>query len=132
MNRFVMAATGALVLVACSHQSEAAPETSAPASAPHVVLYAEGEGTTAGAVTMKSESGGTIQKDVALPMGDPATGQPGVSSDLFKPGDDLYISVQNKQATGSVTCRIEVDGQKIDEATSSGPYKIATCVGKVP
>jgi hypothetical protein len=35
-------------------------------------------------------------------------------------------------AVGSVTCRIEVDGRVVDTATSSGAYKIATCVGLVP
>jgi hypothetical protein len=97
-----------------------------------VVFYAEGEGTKSAAVTMQSESGGTLQKDVALPMADEATGQPGVASDGFKHGAHLYLSLQNSEAAGSVTCRIEVDGKVVDEATSSGAYKIATCVGKVP
>lgn len=133
MKRFVMVAAGAFVLVACSHQSEAATQSGSPASAvPHVVFYAEGEGTKAGAMTLRSESGGTIQKDVALPLVDTSTGTAGLASDLFRSGDRLYISVQNKEPAGSVTCRIVVDGKKIDEATSSGPYKVVSCVGKVP
>jgi hypothetical protein len=81
---------------------------------------------------MRSESGGTIQKDVALPMGNPTTGELGLATQGFKRGAALYLSMQNMEAVGSVTCRIEVDGQVVDTATSSGAYKIATCVGTVP
>lgn len=101
-------------------------------STPHVVFFAEGEGTTSAAVTMRTETGGTIQKDVALPMGNVETGEPGVPSDRFKRGGHLYMSLQNSEAAGSVTCRIEVDGKVIDEATSSGAYKVVSCTGQVP
>lgn len=128
-----MAAAGALVLAACSHQSDAATQTPSPASAvPHVVFFAEGDGTKAGAVTFLTESGGTIQKDVALPLTDMSKGTPGLSSDKFKRGAPLSMVLQNKEAAGSVTCRIEVDGNKIDEATSTGAYALASCAGKVP
>jgi hypothetical protein len=100
--------------------------------APRVVFFAEGEGTKSASVTMRTESGGTIQKDVALPMMNTATGQPGLGSDQFRRGQSLYLSLQNSEDAGSVTCRIEVNGKVVDEATSSGAYKVATCVGKVP
>jgi hypothetical protein len=116
-----------LVLAGCSGGGEPA----APA-APHVVFYGEGAGTKSGAVTMRTESGGTIQLNVALPMRNTDTGEPGLGSDKFKPGDQLYVSLQNREAAGSVTCRIEVDGKVIDEATSSGGYKVVSCTGKVP
>lgn len=117
---------------ACS-TPEPAPQTPAPAPGnPHVVFYAEGEGTTTGAVTLVTEAGGTLQKDVHLPAGDETTGVPGIASDSFKRGAHLYISLQNKEAAGSVTCRIEVDGKIIDRATSEGAYKIAACRGQVP
>lgn len=134
MKRLALTAAGALVLVACTHQPEAATETPPPASGvPRVVVfYAEGDGTRAAAVTMRTESGGTIQKNVALPMGDAKTGKAGVESTLFKRGDQLYISVQNTGAAGSVTCRIEVDGKTVDEATSSGAGSIASCRGTMP
>lgn len=102
------------------------------AAATRVVFFAEGEGTTGASVTMRSESGGTIQLDVSLPMRNEDTGEPGLPSDRFKRGDFLYISAQNKEETGSITCRIEVNGKVVDEATSSGAYKIASCQGKVP
>lgn len=115
-----------LLLAGCGAGDKPAP------AAPHVVFFAEGAGTKAAAMTLQSESGGTIQKDVALPLTDTSKGTAGLSSDLFKRGDRLYISLQNKAAAGSVTCRIEVDGKKIDEATSSGAYKVVSCVGRVP
>jgi hypothetical protein len=96
------------------------------------VFYGEGAGTTGAALTMRSETGGVIQKDVALPIVNTATGETGLKSVLFKRGAFLYMSLQNKADTGSVTCRIVVDGEKIDEATSTGPYKVVTCQGKVP
>lgn len=134
LRNMMLTATVFFVAVACSsgNKPETAPKTQAPATAPHVVFYAEGQGTTAGSITLRTESGGTVQKDVALPMTDTATGTAGVSSFLFKRGAPLYISVANKAAAGSVTCRIEVDGKEIDKATSSGAYKVVTCVGKVP
>lgn len=134
LRNMMLTATVFFVAVACSsgNKPETAPKTQAPATAPHVVFYAEGQGTTAGSITLRTESGGTVQKDVALPMTDKATGAMGISSDLFKRGGALYLSLQNKEADGSVTCRIEVDGKVVDEATSSGGFKIATCVGKVP
>lgn len=96
------------------------------------MFYAEGTGTAAAAMTLRSESGGTIQKDIALPLTDTSTNTPGIASNQFKRGDQLYISLQNKAAAGSVTCRIEVDGKKVDEATSSGAYVVVSCVGVVP
>jgi len=122
-------ATIIFVATGCSSDKTAPPS---PAKPPHVVFYAEGDGTSTGAVTLRSESGGVLQKDVKLPMGDETTGTPGTASDQFKRGADLYISLQNKEAAGKVTCRIEVDGKVIDQATSEGPYKVAVCTGKVP
>lgn len=128
----------ALAVTGCSSDESPAssptpstPTTSAT-SRPRVVFYAEGTGSKSGSVTLRTESGGTIQKDVALPMGNPSTGEMGTESLAFKAGDFLYIALQNKESSGSVTCRIEVDGKKIDEATSTGAFKVATCQGRVP
>lgn len=130
----------ATIIFAAAACGGSAPESGSPApggsTPPHVVFYAEGKGTTSAAITLTSESGGTLQKDVKLPMADEATGAPGIASDSFKRGAPLYVQLQNKEVAGSVTCRIEVtvDGKKtvVDEATSSGAYKVVTCVGKVP
>lgn len=135
LHRFMMlTATVSLLVAGCSGEtSPSSPAVADPKpGSPRVVFFAEGSGTASGAVTMRSESGGTIQLDVALPMTNTQTGTAGLESTLFKRGAGLYISLQNSEAAGSVTCRIEVDGKVIDEATSSGGYKIASCVGKVP
>jgi len=44
-------------------------------------------------------------------------------------GDFMYISAQNQGETGSVTCKIKVDGVVVKQSTSSGAYVIATCSG---
>lgn len=129
MRQLTVAAAVLLVAACGGEEPASAPVAPAP---PRVVFYAEGNGTKSAGVTMKTESGGTIQKDVSLPMGNVETGEPGVPSEGFKSGDFLYLSLQNKEAAGSVTCRIKVGDKVIDEATSSGGYKIATCQGKMP
>ena len=42
-------------------------------------------------------------------------------------GQFLYVSAQNNGKIGSVTCEIWIENLKIETATSSGAYKIATC-----
>lgn len=139
MKTMAVIAIVGLAVTGCSSSNDdkttAAPVSStrtAPAGHAKVAFFAEGEGTKSGSITMRSESGGTIQKDVALPMGNPTTGEMGISSDSFKQGDFLYISLQNSEASGSVTCRIEVDGVKLDEETSSGGYKVVSCQATLP
>ncbi len=46
-------------------------------------------------------------------------------SDVLKPGS-AYVPAQNNGETGSV------DGDVVEEATSSGAFVIATCSGTVP
>jgi hypothetical protein len=138
MKTVAVIAIVGLALTGCSSSKDeptATPVSStstASGGSPKVSFFAEGEGTKSGSITMRSESGGTIQKDVALPMGNPTTGEMGISSDSFKHGDFLYISLQNSEASGSVTCRIEVDGVKLDEETSSGGYKVVSCQAQLP
>ena len=74
-------------------------------------------------VTAGTPGGGTSQRTGPLPI---------TGTFTFKAGDHVYVSVQNQQGAGSVTCRITVDGLKVSENTSSGGYAIATCQGKVP
>jgi hypothetical protein len=63
-----------------------------------VVFFAEGTGTKSAELTFRSESGGTLQKDAALPLHNPTTGEVGVASDKFRRGDSLYMSMQNSEA----------------------------------
>lgn len=122
----------AVVLAGCGGSPEAAPESPVSLKRPTVAFFAEGEGTKSADLTMRTETGGIVQNSIALPLADAASGVEGVTSDQFKHGDQLYLSLQNAEAFGSVTCRIEVDGKVVDKVTSSGGYKIATCVGQVP
>lgn len=95
----------------------------------HTVVYtveadaAYGSGRT-GTVTAESSDGGTTQRTGLLPITGTFT--------QFHTGDFVYVSVQNGQGQGSVTCRITVDGVVVSENTSSGGYTIATCQGTVP
>lgn len=112
--------------------SLAAPEGST-GPAPHVVIYnAEGggaRGIRSATYTLQTPSG-SEQADVDLPLRT-ADGT-GIHVAGFKTGDFLYLSIQNLDASGSVTCRISVDGYIVSENTSSGGYTIATCKGQVP
>lgn len=94
----------------------------------HTVVYtASADSVTgsgrSGMLTLETENGGTSQAVVDLPFSGTST--------TFHRGDFLYISVQNQQPAGSVTCRITVDGKVVSENTSDGGYTIATCQGKV-
>lgn len=103
-----------------------------PPPAKHTVsFFAEGTETKWAAVTMRTESGGTTQFKPDLPMTTKA-GEVGLTFDTYPSGSFLYFSMQNQEGYGSVTCRITVDGVKVDEVTSSGGYAIATCQGRVP
>jgi hypothetical protein len=96
-------------------------------TATHTVVYeATADGNTGGGrtgmVTAQTESG-TSQGTGPLPFSDTLTS--------FHSGDFVYLSVQNQQPAGSVSCRITVDGVVLSENTSSGGYTIATCQGRV-
>ena len=103
-----------------------------PPSGPstHTVTYqADGAGTTSGMFTFEAPTG-TQQAVAALPLRTAAGGA--VTFDGLKSGAFVYLSVQNQNAAGSVTCRILVDGAVVSENTSTGGYVIATCQGRVP
>jgi hypothetical protein len=48
------------------------------------------------------------------------------------PGEFVYLSAQNLESMGRVSCRIYVDGEKVQEATSAGAYVIASCHAQIP
>lgn len=106
----------ALILTAVAVAVGVGVGPSTPAT--HTVVYeatadAYTGGGRTGMVTAQTESG-TSQGTGALPF-----------------SDFVYLSVQNQQPAGSVTCRITVDGVVVSENTSSGGYTIATCQGRV-
>lgn len=106
--------------------------TTPPATLTHTVVYqADGVGTTEATYTLQSDDGGTRQGDIDLPLMNQA-GTEGLSFPGFKTGDFVYLSVQNTMDSGSVTCRILVDGKVVAENQSDGGHVIATCKGRVP
>lgn len=123
---FLLAAAG------CAGDEPVTVSTTPPPPKTHEVIYAaDGVGTTEGSYTWTTEDGGTSQGDIDLPLKD-KDGNVGITSDAFKSGAPLYLSIRNTMGHGSVTCQIIVDGKEISKVTSSGAYVIATCKGKVP
>jgi hypothetical protein len=106
--------------------------TVAPAG--HTVIYnAEGEGARGirtASYTIETLNG-SEQGVTNLPL-KAKNGSTGLTLPGFKTGAFVYLSVQNRDASGSVTCRITVDGYVVSENTSVGGYTIATCKGRVP
>jgi hypothetical protein len=131
----IMTLTGTVAFLigvtACTGPATSNRDSSTPAAKHIVKFFAEGTETKWAAVTMRTESGGISQFTPDLPMVTKA-GDVGLTFDTYPSGSFLYFSMQNKEGYGSVTCRITIDGVKVDEATSSGGYAIATCQGKVP
>lgn len=73
--------------------------------------------------------GGTAQKTVSICDGDHHTE---VDRFTAQRGDFVYLSVQNGQRYGGVTCQIFVDGALLYHTHSDGQYVIASCSGSIP
>lgn len=106
------------------------PVASEPPTTHTVVYEADGSGTNAGSFTLQTPTGSQQEKG-GLPLKNQAGGT-GLTFSGFHSGDFVYLSVQNENPTGVVTCRIVVDGSTVSENTSTGGYVIATCSGRVP
>jgi hypothetical protein len=48
-----------------------------------------------------------------------------------KEGQAVYVSAQNQESFGTVTCEIWLDGVQVKSSTSSGAYTICTAGGSV-
>jgi hypothetical protein len=95
------------------------------------VLY-EVEGTAEGASITYSTSSGIAQNSgVKVPLTAKGGSQRGITLTMDR-GDFVSISAQNLGSSGSLTCRITVDGVVVSRVTSSGAYAIASCSGSVP
>lgn len=100
-------------------------------SSTRTVLY-EVEGTAEAVnITYEKPTGIAQQTDLSVPLTKKGTSQRGIIL-AMDPGDYVYISAQNQGASGTVTCRITVDGVVISTVTSRGGYTIATCKGTAP
>jgi hypothetical protein len=134
MRKIATIAVAGLLLSGCGGSAKE-PASSVPVAAytptVHKVIYAaEGEGPKTASYTWRSPTG-TEQVEADLPLAT-KDGQVGLHIDGFGSGDFLYLSVQNRESFGSVTCQIIVDGVEVSSNTSSGGYAIASCQGKVP
>jgi hypothetical protein len=98
----------------------------------HTVVY-KVEGTTKMAsITYENAAGDTAQQsDIDVPLTRSFDHTQGLVLNGMKSGAFLYISAQNSEDSGSVTCAIEIDGVRVKENTSRGGYTIATCSGRL-
>ena len=73
-------------------------------------------------VTYTNKDGGTSQEsNVSVPW----TKSFSINCEEF-----LYISAQNQGSSGSVTTRINVDGEKFKQSSSNGAYVISSSSGQ--
>ena len=79
-------------------------------------------GCRAASLTYENAQGGGEQFDAKLPFSKYYT---------MEKGSFAYISAQNDNDRGKITCRIYVDGVEWKKSTSSGAYVISTCSGLV-
>lgn len=123
----VLALLPLFALTACGSSEPSAEDRAAVAALRAEVLY-EVEGTAKSAnITMESGTG-TSQQSISVPLTSKETGLPGLRGELPL-GAVVYISAQNQDSLGYITCRITVDGVVISENTSNSDYGIATCDG---
>jgi hypothetical protein len=108
----------ALALAAAGSSLQSAP----PPTAHHVEYLVNGSAQSAG-LTYRNRTGGTEQNDTALPA----------TMSFDAPGGSfVYLSAQNKTGSGTVHVAISVDGELVQEATSSSPHGIATAHARIP
>lgn len=90
----------------------------------HTVIYKIDGSTNSASITYENETGDTEQRDIRVPNE--------IKMGMITSGTFVYISAQNNEDIGSVSCEIWIDGVKYKSANSSGAYVIATCSGLVP
>jgi hypothetical protein len=121
------------VLAACSDGQTDAQQAALIHEAMQSKVRYEVTGTTdMASLTYETPTGTSQQSDIDIPMTIKDTGAHYLEL-TFQSGAFVYISAQNSEDTGSVTCRITTDsGDVIAENTASGAYAIATCKGTAP
>lgn len=115
---------------AAAPTEEASDDAAAPAEGGRTVHY---EVTSDGA-TLNSVTYLTINDGQASQQQDNATAAPW-SKDVEITDEGLFSSsvfslvAQAGDGATTITCKITADGKTIQEATSTGPYAVATCSG---
>lgn len=118
-------------LISTSNRTTSSSSYTSTVSSTSEVLY-EVEGTaTSVDITMETPSGTSQGANKKVPLANKETGKRGISLTMER-GDFVYISAQNQGSSGTLTCKISVDGVVIAKVTSSGAYTIASCKGTVP
>ncbi|MFB9713986.1 MmpS family transport accessory protein [Arthrobacter methylotrophus] len=127
-----------VVVAALSWMSSSASKATSAASSPassgqrlsssRTVVY-EVEGTAKVVdITMSTASGISQQSNLKVPITAKDSGERGLTVTV-NPGAYVSILAQNQGSSGTVTCRITVDGTVVSTVTSSGAYTIASCSG---
>jgi hypothetical protein len=132
MKRIIIPTVAALALAGCSKSptpEQAAASRSAVRAALATQITYQLEGTASSAdITMQTPTGTSQQAGVKIPLTTKA-GTVGITY-TFQAGDFVYISAQNNDDSGSVTCKIVTEsGKVISSNTASGAYAIASCKG---
>jgi hypothetical protein len=121
--------TGFAVRNALAGDEEPKPR---PAPVLHDVRYLTGGSAQYGDVTMATPGGGTKQENgVDIPLRLEDASEDGRPFSTFRAGEFLYLSVQNGEERGTVSCSIEVDGRVVASNSSQGGFAIATCKATV-
>lgn len=130
----LLAVAGVLILIVtvgytnAQRESRAAGKAIAQAMATSVVHY-EVEGTAKGVnLTLQTPSGTSQLNSKAVPLANKNTGVRGITYEM-PAGSFVYLSAQNIGSSGTITCRITVNGVVVAENSSSGGYAIASCSG---
>jgi hypothetical protein len=130
----VVALTTGLLLGACGADdgptASQQVERRQQALAPRVVLY-EVEGTAATVDIMFAGSTGLMnsQDNLAVPVVS-EDGSPGIAVEMIA-GQAATLTAQNRGRAGTVVCRITVDGDVLVEKSTTAPFGVTNCYGRI-
>ena len=110
-----------LIIVAIIVVATSKPEPRIPTT--RSVVYEVTGTASAVSVTLSSATGSEQASNRAVPLR---------VTYVLPPGAFAYISAQNENGCGDVSCSISVNGQVISRNSAFGGYTIATCKGTVP
>jgi hypothetical protein len=126
----VWAGIGVLILIGTAVQSQddgptiTTTRTPATRSTSVVVEYSVTGTARQVSLTLENDSGGVDQMNRGVPWRQ--------QYKEFSRGDFVYLSAQNQEAAGSLTCEIKVNGVVEFKGSASGGYTICTASGSVP
>lgn len=128
MLRLVLVLITGILFASCSAESLQSTPTPVPIPQPqtYTIEYIVTHSTAGDiSLTYENATGGTEQLETR------ASGGEWRQTYRLPVGAFAYISVQNKEDNGTVSCSIMQNGLLWKTSTSSGAYVIATCSGSV-